>query len=479
MGLRPFRLTYLILISLVFLVALAANPTSIGYTQSGGSPATYIPLVMRGETLSPAPRINVPGFQENISFVESAIFWFGRVNPSENYADVRMGYNNDELRVYISIFDRLTWYDGSPTPADLTNWDAVTLLLDKDGNLGGAPDPRSYRFIGQLRWWETAADYQTAYQGTGSGWTSSAALFTTESKWVSYNTPGDNQDDRGWVMIFHIPFASLGLSGPPTPGAVWGLGLVLHDRDSSAGPPLAITTWPKLLMQDQPSTWGQLHFGLPEFFPPAIAPAGTMNIRQGLNGALVKDAHVGGHTLCGDEFNPDFFNGWGDRNFAGYDQVNIQNQANLGDWPCFSKYYVTFPLESIPPGKVILSANLTMYQFGNSSPQEANSSLIQVLTINEDWSENTITWNNAPYAWENVGRAWVGVLPSYPGLPGVARDWDLSRAVAEAYQRGVPLRLAMYSADGAMHSGKYFFSSNMDDYTQTSRPTLTVTWGDQ
>jgi hypothetical protein len=196
-----------------------------------------------------------------------------------------------------------------------------------------------------------------------------------------------------------------------------------------------------------------------------------------LNGAIVKDAHVGGHTLCGEEFNPDFFNGWGDRNFAGYDQINIQNQANLGDWPCFSKYYVTFPLDAIPPGKTILSAQLTMYQFGNSSPQEANSSLIQVLTVNEDWNEGTITWNNAPYAWENVGRAWVGVLPAYPGLPGVAREWDLSRAVAEAYQKGIPLRLALYSADGAMHSGKYFFSSNMDDYTQTSRPVLTVTWG--
>jgi hypothetical protein len=50
--------------------------------------------------------------------------------------------------------------------------------------------------------------------------------------------------------------------------------------------------------------------------------------------------------------------------------------------------------------------------------------------------------------------------------------------VADAYQKGIPLRLALYSADGAMHSGKYFFSSNMDDYTQTSRPVLTVTWGE-
>ena len=72
----------------------------------------------------------------------------------------------------------------------------------------------------------------------------------------------------------------------------------------------------------------------------------------------------------------------------------------------------------------------------------------------------------------------MGVLPSYPGLPGVAREWDISRAVAEAYQKGTPLRLALYSADGATHSAKYFFSSNIDDYTQTSHPVLTVTWGE-
>jgi len=477
MGVRSFCLTRLVLGGLLVAVLITGSVSVSGHAQSGGPPPVYIPLVMRGETPIAAPRVNAPGFQESISYVESSIFWFGSVTPSDNYADVRIGFNSSELRVYVSVIDRLTWYDGSPSLADLTDWDAVTLLLDRDGNLGSAPDAHSYRFVGQLRWWETPADYQAAYQGTGSGWNSSVTPFTTESTWVSYNAPGDNQDDRGWVITFHIPFTSLGLSGPPTQGSLWGLGLLLHDRDSAAGPPLAVKTWPKVLGQDRPASWGQLVFGLPAFTPPTITPSGSTTIRQGLNGAVVKDAHVGGHTMCGEEFNPDFFNGWGDRNFGSYEQVNIQNQANLGDWPCFSKYYVSFSLDNIPPGKTILSARLTMYQFGNSSPEQANSSLIQVLTVIDDWDENTITWNNAPYAWENVGRAWVGVLPSYPGLPGVAREWDLSRAVAEAYQKGTPLRLALYAADGAMHSGKYFFSSNMDDYTQTSRPRLVVTWG--
>ena len=163
--------------------------------------------------------------------------------------------------------------------------------------------------------------------------------------------PSDNQDDRGWLITFHIPFTSLGLSGPPPLGTLWGMGLVLHDRDSESGPPLAVQTWPKSLVVDRPATWGQLAFGLPTFSPPPISPTGSITIRQGLNGEVVEDAHVGGHTLCGEEFTPNYFNGWGDRNFDGYEQVNIQNQANLGDWPCFSKYYVTFPLESIPTGQ--------------------------------------------------------------------------------------------------------------------------------
>jgi hypothetical protein len=40
------------------------------------------------------------------------------------------------------------------------------------------------------------------------------------------------------------------------------------------------------------------------------------------------------------------------------------------------------------------------------------------------------------------------------------------------------LRLVLNSADASMHSGKYFFSSDMDVYAQTSRPMLTIHWGE-
>ena len=455
------------------LISRVAHPVR---AQAPGTSALYMPMVLRADSHPTGPRVNVPYFPSNFVLTETAIFWLGRVNANENYADVRIGYNPTELLVHVAVFDRRVWYDSSPSVGDLTAWDALSLVLDLDGNTGGALDHHSYRFVGQLRWAENISDYQAVYLG-GSNWDLTAIPFTTQASYVSFNNPSDDVDDRGWVITFHIPFSSLGLSGAPPQGTVWGLGVVLHDRDSAAGPPLADKTWPSAMNVYQPNTWGQLHFGLPGYVPPPARPEGSITIRHGVDGAVVKDAHVGGHTTCGEPFDPNFFNGWGDANYAGYEQVNVQNQANLADWPCFSKYYITFPLSALPAGKAILSASLTLYQFGNSSPQDAYASLIQVLTTTQDWNESTITWNNAPYAWENVSRVRVPVLLTYPGLPGVPREWDVSAAVAEAYRKGTPLRLVLYSADAPMHSGKYFYSSDMDIYAQTSRPMLTINWG--
>jgi hypothetical protein len=50
--------------------------------------------------------------------------------------------------------------------------------------------------------------------------------------------------------------------------------------------------------------------------------------------------------------------------------------------------------------------------------------------------------------------------------------------MAKAYNSGQPLRLAMYSADYYMHSGKYFVSSDEGDWNEVARPTLEVTWAE-
>lgn len=437
------------------------------------------PQPTQAQAPTPLRRVNVPYFNGNVPFYQMAVFWFGQVNNTNNYADVRAGYNNNELVLHLTIFDHWLWYDTSPTIDDLTKWDGATLYLNLDGNTGNLPTPKAYRFDAQLNHWQARTDYQAAYQDNGSGWAVTSIPFTTTSDWRG-NGLNDGSEARGWTVEFHIPFTSLGSASPPPPGSNWGLALALNDRDDAAGAHIPDQIWPEMMDPQRPTTWGQLVFSLPGYSPPLAASGGIVTLRHGWDGLSVADAHIGGHSTCGAGFDPNFFNGWGDANYyAHYDQINIQNQSDVADWPCFSKYYVTFPLDALPPGKAIISATLTMYQFGNAgAPGQAQPSLIQALTIAEDWDEATLTWNNAPLAIENVAATWVNPLATFPGWPGVAAKWDVSRAVARAYTTGSPLRLVLYSADNAYHSGKYFVSSDTGDWNAAGRPTLQVLWGD-
>lgn len=366
------------------------------------------------------------------------------------------------------------WFSESPSPSTLPQWDAVSLFLHLDGPVGGAPTPASYRFVGGLSNADTSGRYQAAYRGTGAGWAPAPIPFTAVAGWRGGRL-NDDTDDRGLAMTFRIPFASLGRSGPPPEGTRWGLALMVHDRDDRAGTPIAPTVWPESMDPNAPSTWGGLRFGLPGYTPPSARPGGTVVIRHQLNGATVKDAAVGGYTKCGDGL--DYWTEWGEASDPGRPDFNIQNQLDIADWPCFSKYYVTFPLDAIPRGKVILSATLTLHLMGNAGPNPPRS-WIQVLTVDQDWDDRTLTWNNAPPAAENLGGAWVDPVVNWSGWPGIPYTWDVTLAVAQAYAAGQPLRLALYSADRDYHSGKYFVSSDTGDWNDEGRPTLTVRWGE-
>ena len=439
----------------------------------------YLPLVVGPSGSAPAPagelRVNAPYFavaDVDERFAELAIFWFGAVTPTQNYADVRLGYNNTELYVYVAVFDRRLWYDTTPERADLTAWDAVTLYLDTAN--GATLGASSHRFVAQFSG-AGGAQYQAAYRASGGAWVPANTAFTTRPGWRG-EWMNDETDDRGWAMSFRVPFSSLGLSGRPGDGTLWRMALALHDRDDRAGTPIADQFWPPAADLQAPSTWGTLRFGLPGYTPPTVASSQTIMIRHGLNGAVVPDVGVGGGAVCGDGL--DFWSEWGvSTRDAGRGDFNVQNQSDIADWPCFAKYYVTFPLDRLPPGQAIVSARLLLHQFGNSDPSQAQRSLIQALTVGADWNERTTNWNNAPLATENVGAGWVEPLATFSGWPGVRREIDVTRAVAEAYAARAPLRLALYSADSAYHSGKYFVSSDTGDWNAVARPTLLVTIG--
>lgn len=492
--------TALLLLILLLAALLPLHPAFAGSLDSSTSPTApqapdvenayqngnrplFLPLVSRrtggqvGNYLA-GLRVNAPYFQDSFNFGEAAIFWFGSVTDIENYADVRVGYTSRELVIHVAVIDKYLWYQRRAQPQDFVNWDAVSVFLNLNGSQGGSLDGNSYRFDAMLNWDEADPDYQAAYRGQSGGWSQVSIPFTALTNWRG-QAPNDNaKADSGWTMRLAVPFSSLGVSGPPAKGTVWGLALKVHDRDNKDDGPLTAQVWPPAFQETVPASWGQLAFGLPEFQVVNARPGGTVKIRHGSNGARVVDAMVGGGTNCGDHLR---WGEWGWRNWAGTKEINIQNQGDLADWLCFSKYYVTFPLDSVPPGKVLISAKVTLYQFGNAGGGQWGDppdSVIQVLTAAAGWDEHTINWNNAPLAGENISMTRVQGLKNQPPWPGVARTWDVSVAAAQAYANGQSLNLVFYSADAPRHTGKYFVSSDAADWNQTGRPTLEIVWGE-
>ena len=441
----------------------------------------YLPLLYNINYVA-VPIVNIPNIENNLGeFLpeQAAVFWFGKVTPTENYADTRIGYFGSYLWVWVSVIDRRLWYDESPTPEDLTKWDAVSLFLNVDGNGNDFTLDNTYRFDAQLNWWEARDNWQVAYRAGSEGWSLEPIAFVTHSNWYGYPQPNDNKDDRAWLVEYRIPFQSLGFAGVPPEGTRWRLGLELHDRDDLAGTPIADKVWPETILPDYPVTWGIIHFGLPAYVPPPASNPQTHTFRNGLDGITVTDGMVGGGTMCGGGL--DFWSQWGNHSYLGVRELNIQNQGNTDDWPCFSKMYISFPLDSLPPGKQVISATLTLHQVGNSTgfpndPPKALNSLIQAWEIHQDWDPNSLSWNNAPQPFENLSRAWVGSI-EMPDV-GIARTWDVSLVADRAYAAGTPLRLALYSADFYGPHGKYFFSSSSTDWDGLWRPSLEITIGD-
>lgn len=484
------KLPLLLLIALFFASVIAA-----GAQQTS---RVYLPLLAGGSG-APAPlppgsrAVNAPFFDVadvDTKFSELAVFWFGKVRPDTNYSDVRVGYNSRELYVYVATIDRRLWYPDPPAvaaSADLTQWDAVELLIDTGGADGAAPRPSSYRLLAGFSGAPDGAvrkSYERAFRGDGSAWAPAAVSFTTRSGWRGEQL-NDDRDDKGWAMAFRVPFSSLGVS-PPANGARWALSVRAHDRDTGSGAVLPVVMWPEQARLGAPSSWGSVRFGIPAYSAPAARNAGQVTIRQGLAGVTTPDGAVGGGTVCGGSL--DYWTQWGEKTYFMLEDdpnsergdFNVQNQSDISDWPCFSKYYITFPLTTLPKGKVIVSAKLVLHNYGGSGADKTKvlPSLIQVLTVGESWDEPTLSWNNAPLATENFGGAWVAQPLQSVSFPGVPHDFDVSIPLAQAYAAGAPLRLAVYSADSAYDSGKHFISADTGDWNAVGRPTLLVTIGD-
>ncbi|OGO05527.1 MAG: hypothetical protein A2Y73_05650 [Chloroflexi bacterium RBG_13_56_8] len=438
---------------------------------------------------SPIRRVNVPYFAGEVNWTEedwtqAAVFWFGKVDltlPGRNYVDVRVAYSDEVLAIFANVVDYYIWYDPNATPStDLTQYEAMGVYLDTAHDEASAPQQDDYFFLSGLHLYENAAYYRREARGNGAAWDASYSVDWEDGTYASWwCNPGPNSNDCGrdfgWWSYLYIPWSAVGRSGPPASGETWGLGVILYDHDNQ--PPAGAVSpqfWPEAFSSTTPSTWGEVVFSPDPYQPLPATPQDTVMIRRGEGTSLVEDAWVGGGGTCsgGHEGDPDGDNHGDDTNLF------VADQELIADFPCFSKSYLRFGLDSIPSGKVILSATLTLHHYSNAQPSDAQPSLIQLFTVDNVWAEDTLTWNSAPLAQENLSRTWVEPVTADPDWPGIPYDWDATQAVAQAYAAGEPLSIALYSADTPMHSSKYFTSSETGDWNAVGRPTLRVLWGD-
>jgi len=435
-------------------------------------------------------RVNAPHFGDEIIWTEAGLLWFGtaelksdRTPPGRNYVDVRVAYTDDELVVCANVVDYFIWYDQDAQPSrDLTQYDALAIYLDTRHDRSPIPQQDDYFFLTGLCLYDCGdgSDYRRQGQGTGATWDTTWSGGWTAHTWASWwCNPGPNSNDCGidfgWWTYVHVPWSTLGRAGPPGSGDVWGMGILLYDRDSQ--PPagyVAPETWLATLSTNSPSTWGEIVFDPLPYQPRSAVVTGTTVIQRGLEESVVEDSWVGGGGTCsgGHEGDPDQDNHGSDTSLF------VANQQLIADFPCFSKSYLRFGLDTVPPGKVILSATLTLHHWGNANPSEAQPSLVQVFAVDSTWEEQSLAWNNAPLARERLSATWVEPLTQFPGWPGVLYEWDVTKAVAEAYASGEQLSIALYSADTASHSSKYFTSSETGDWNAEGRPRLKVIWGE-
>lgn len=437
---------------------------------------------------TPPRRMNIPYFPTSVTWAETAIFWFGENEqgvPSKNYTDVRVAYTDEALRVRTTVVDYYLWYNTTPSAGDdLTEYDAVAIYLDTDFDRATTPQTDDYTFLVGAHHWpsENTTQYHRQARGTGTDWDT-----TWTDDWTDYEAlqwscnPGPNSNecgiDCGWTTIFTIPWGTVGVAGPPPEGTLWGLGVQLYDRDDD---PLdgyvAPEHWPETFDADNPTTWGELHFGYANYQPSTAALAGTTMIRAATpEDNTVEDAWMGGGGTCssGHEGGTEINHGDDTGLFVGTETAPTH-------FPCFNKSYLRFSLDAIPPGKTIISASLTLHLWGNAGQVgQAQPTWVHLFTISDPWEEMVIHWNNAPLAQENVSATWVNPY-SRPGAiewPGDPYTWDATQAVAEAYAADQPLSVALYGSDTDQHSSKYLTSSETGDWNIRGRPTLTVTWG--
>ncbi len=344
-----------------------------------------------------------------------AIVWAGNVSQDNNYFDARIVGAEDGLRLRVQVMDR---------------------YVEKGDTISVTTGFHTY----------------TTSQPDANFWT------------VGTRCNDMGTECRGWSGDFYAPWAIYGEK--PAVGSTTPLTITVLDIDQGAERTKA--QWAGTVI------WGGT-------YPTGTnAPVGQEGKVQTVTVPLTDDGEVGGGTNCGADDYPTYFLSWGLRVWYPYSDFNIQSQWDIADWPCYSKYYAKWDLPTLPEGAKVLSATLTARQFGNAGYEQGQTgtTVVQVFEVVQSWHETQLAWDNAPLPVRTISRLAVPPLPAtceqpyYYCNPGVPYSFDVTGAVQQARGDGRSwASVALYTAAGQYHSGKYFWQR-----ITNQAPTVTIAY---
>jgi hypothetical protein len=267
------------------------------------------------------------------------------------------------------------------------------------------------------------------------------------SQWTIEPRGGNGNDDlRGWSASSGVlPWATFG--GMPTIGAVWPLTIQRTDADTGRATTQAVWS-------------GAMHWGAPTY--------ATVRTANYIDVPLTGDSMLGGGTDCGDRYDyPEYFPGWGTRNWGSDPFAMTENQWDVADWPCSNKWVAKWDLPAIPDGATVTGAELSAAMFGQMGygcgycADGTGDTVWQAYQIPAGWNEATVNWDSAPNIAENVSATLVRPVPDAPAWDGqpITYTFDVGEIVQRAYAAGDSAAAVLFAtAAGQYHSGKYFYS---------------------
>jgi hypothetical protein len=275
---------------------------------------------------------------------------------------------------------------------------------------------------------------------------------------------------RGWTAARVIPWASLG--GKPQLGDEWPMSFtVCRERWASATDCAA-----------NGYTWaGVLRWGLPNYSGASVAGMQYIDV------PITDAAMVGGGVNCGYNHDADYFATWGDSTtpIVGKQINAAQNQGDTADWPCYTRSLYRWAAPSLPPGAAVVSATLTLNQWGNAGygPQNNQTTTVELWDVDGQWDAATVTWDNAPRPVENITRAPMAAISWQCPNNFCADAVPVTFDVTELVKRGANDAMA-YTQAWDYHSGRYvwqpdsmriwFILEGAPQATWTPQPSPTV-----